>query len=95
MGFEFQIQKLRLQYSRINAFFTNGFAKRTKEIECSVFHSTLSFMMNEQRTLLGLFWRMLTHFYQRFNNMFEGIEIIIKHDQVHQVGGLCHLHHVH
>jgi hypothetical protein len=72
----------QLKHLSRNAAFTNGVSHGHQFFERSLLDRTLSFVVDEQRTLFGLFLRMAADFDQRINDVFEGIDIIIENHEV-------------
>lgn len=72
----------------IDAYFADGFAQGLEEIEATVFYGAASFVVDYQGTLLGLFGGMPADFDECVDYVLECIYIVVKDDEVHEIGGL-------
>src|SRR5690606_22813818 len=71
-----------LNYFSTQACFQKLGAGRSQLVDRSCFYGTLSFIVDDQRALFGLFGCVVANTYQRFNHMIESIDIVIVDDNL-------------
>jgi hypothetical protein len=65
----------------------DGGAHAGQFIKGTMLNGTLPFVMNQQGTLLGLLWLVAAYIDEGFNDVVEGIYVIVVHNQVAYING--------
>jgi hypothetical protein len=78
----------QLQYLSRDTVIADRLSHGFKIFKASELYGAFTFEMYNPGTLLGLFWCMAADFDQRIDNVFEGIDIIIKNYQFVFIGAV-------